>query len=210
MYKQSGEECYVPDNVAKSYKLFQKAKRDFVKLAHKMESALKKDKERLSVRLKRTNTRIAKQKDKLSALEKRIAVKSTAARKRQVKNLKSVLAREKEVAQELRLALSAVAEKLRQAREHVVHARFIEKGSARIENEIDKHLSQKKKTRKKAVKKKSIKKKTIKKNTVKKKSTAKKNPVRKKSLKTKNVNRNVLTGKQGKKGAAKKKAERVS
>ena len=56
----------MPENVSRSHDVFQKARHDFIKLAHKTEALLKKEKIKLTRQLKRANTRVAKEKDRLS------------------------------------------------------------------------------------------------------------------------------------------------
>ena len=133
----------MPENVSKSHDVFHKARRDFIKLTHKTESLLKKEKAKLLRQLKRTNTRIAKEKDKLVAAEKRLEQKATAAKKKQVRTIKGLLAKEKKAAMELRETIRPVSEKLLAMKNHVISARYFERGLDKIDKEIEKHLKKK-------------------------------------------------------------------
>lgn len=179
----------MPENVTKSHDIFHKARRDFIKLAYKTEIALKKEKDKLTRQLKRTNSRIAKEKDRLMAAEKRLQQKGTAASKKQVKKIKTILAREKQTARDLREAMRPLSEKLLAAKDHVVSARYFERGLNKIDKEIEAHF--KKKKAKAAKKKKSVKKRSVKTTAVKKKATTKKatkkKAVKKKAAKKKSV-----------------------
>ncbi len=172
----------MPENVSKSHDIFHKARRDFIKLAYKTEIALKKEKAKLTRQLKRTNSRIAKEKDRLMAAEKSLEQKATAARKKQVKKIKTILAREKKTAKELRETMRPLSEKLLAAKDHVVSARYFERGLKKIDKEIEVYF--KKKEAKAAKKKKFVKKRPVKPTTVKKKATKKK-AVKKKTVKKK-------------------------
>ena len=55
---------------------------------------LKKEKTKLTRQLKRANTRVAIEKDRLIAAEKRLEQKRTAAKKKQVKKIKAMLEKE--------------------------------------------------------------------------------------------------------------------
>jgi hypothetical protein len=184
----------MPENVSKSHDIFHKARRDFIKLAYKTEIALRKEKDKLTRQLKRTNSRIAKEKDRLMAAEKNLAQKGTAARKKQVKKIKTILAREKQTAKELREAMRPLSEKLLAAKDHVVTARYFERGLKKIDKEIEVYFNKKKAKaakKKKSVKKKPVKKRSVKTSAVKKKATKKK-ATKKKATKKKAVKKKAV------------------
>jgi len=156
------------ENVSRSHDVFHKAKLDFIKLSHKTEDTLKKEKTRLTRQLKRANTRVAIEKDRLIAAEKRFARKSTAAKKKQVKKIKAMLGKEQKMAMKLRKAIDPLSEKLSQAKNHAITARFFDKGMEKIDKEIESYLKKEsaksaKKLKKKSVQKRSVKSKTVKK-----------------------------------------------
>lgn len=191
----------MPENVSKSHDIFHKARRDFIKLAYKTEIALKKEKDKLTRQLKRTNSRIAKEKDRLMAAEKRLEQKGSAASKKQVKKIKTILAKEKETAKELREAMRPLSEKLLAAKDHVVSARYFERGLKKIDKEIEVYFEKKKAKaakKKKSVKKRSVKKRSVKTATVKKKATKKK-ATKKKAVKKKTVKKKAAKKKSVKK-----------
>ena len=156
------------ENVSRSHDVFHKAKLDFIKLSHKTEDTLKKEKTKLTRQLKRANTRVAIEKDRLIAAEKRFARKSTAAKKKQVKKIKAMLEKEQKMAMKLRKAIDPLSEKLSQAKNHAITARFFDKGMEKIDKEIESYLKKEsaksaKKLKKKSVQKRSVKSKTVKK-----------------------------------------------
>ena len=156
------------ENVSRSHDVFHKAKLDFIKLSHKTEDTLKKEKTRLTRQLKRANTRVAIEKDRLIAAEKRFARKSTAAKKKQVKKIKAMLGKEQKMAMKLRKAIDPLSEKLSQAKNHAITARFFDKGMEKIDKEIESYLKKEsaksaKKLKKKSVQKRSVKSKSVKK-----------------------------------------------
>jgi len=156
------------ENVSRSHDVFHKAKLDFIKLSHKTEDTLKKEKTKLTRQLKRANTRVAIEKDRLIAAEKRLAQKRTAAKKKQVKKIKAMLEKEQKMATKLRKAIDPLSEKLSQAKNHAITARFFDKGMEKIDKEIESYLKKEsaksaKKLKKKSVQKKSVKSKTVKK-----------------------------------------------
>jgi len=156
------------ENVSRSHDVFHKAKLDFIKLSHKTEDTLKKEKTKLTRQLKRANTRVAIEKDRLIAAEKRFAQKRTAAKKKQVKKIKAMLEKEQKMATKLRKAIDPLSEKLSQAKNHAITARFFDKGMEKIDKEIESYLKKEsaksaKKLKKKSVQKKSVKSKTVKK-----------------------------------------------
>ena len=156
------------ENVSRSHDVFHKAKLDFIKLSHKTEDTLKKEKTRLTRQLKRANTRVAIEKDRLIAAEKRFAQKRTAAKKKQVKKIKAMLEKEQKMAMKLRKAIDPLSEKLSQAKNHAITARFFDKGMEKIDKEIESYLKKEsaksaKKLKKKSVQKRSVKSKTVKK-----------------------------------------------
>ena len=179
----------MPENVSKSYKAFQKARHDFIKLAHKTETTLKREKKKQLRQLKRANTKFAKTRDKLIAAEKRLAEKGTAASKMQVRKVKRLLKKEQQAAMELREAMLPLTEKLKAMGAHVVSANYFGRGMEKIDKEIEKYWKKKsvKATKKKAVKK-TVKKKATKKKAAKKKAvppSTKKKVVKKKAVKKK-------------------------
>ena len=121
------------ENVSRSHDVFHKAKLDFIKLSHKTEDTLKKEKTKLTRQLKRANTRVAIEKDRLIAAEKRFAQKRTAAKKKQVKKIKAMLEKEQKMAMKLRKAIDPLSEKLSQAKNHAITARFFDKGMEKID-----------------------------------------------------------------------------
>lgn len=156
------------ENVSRSHDVFHKAKLDFIKLSHKTEDTLKKEKTKLTRQLKRANTRVAIEKDRLIAAEKRFAQKRTAAKKKQVKKIKAMLEKEQKMAMKLRKAIDPLSEKLSQAKNHAITARFFDKGMEKIDKEIESYLKKEsaksaKKLKKKSVQKRSVKSKTVKK-----------------------------------------------
>jgi len=156
------------ENVSRSHDVFHKAKLDFIKLSHKTEDTLKKEKTKLTRQLKRANTRVAIEKDRLIAAEKRFAQKRTAAKKKQVKKIKAMLEKEQKMATKLRKAIDPLSEKLSQAKNHAITARFFDKGMEKIDKEIESYLKKEsaksaKKLKKKSVQKRSVKSKTVKK-----------------------------------------------
>lgn len=156
------------ENVSRSHDVFHQAKLDFIKLSHKTEDTLKKEKTKLTHQLKRANTRVAIEKDRLIAAEKRYAQKSTAAKKKQVKKIKTMLEKEQKMAMKLRKAIDPLSEKLLHAKNHVITARFFDKGMQKIDKEIESYLKKEsaksaKKLKKKSVQKRSVKSKTVKK-----------------------------------------------
>lgn len=156
------------ENVSRSHDVFHKAKLDFIKLSHKTEDTLKKEKTKLTRQLKRANTRVAIEKDRLIAAEKRLAQKRTAAKKKQVKKIKVMLEKEQKMAMKLRKAIDPLSEKLSQAKNHAITARFFDKGMEKIDKEIESYLKKEsaksaKKLKKKSVQKRSVKSKTVKK-----------------------------------------------
>jgi len=156
------------ENVSRSHDVFHKAKLDFIKLSHKTEDTLKKEKTKLTRQLKRANTRVAIEKDRLIAAEKRLAQKRTAAKKKQVKKIKAMLEKEQKMAMKLRKAIDPLSEKLSQAKNHAITARFFDKGMEKIDKEIESYLKKEsaksaKKLKKKSVQKRSVKSKTVKK-----------------------------------------------
>ena len=156
------------ENVSRSHDVFHKAKLDFIKLSHKTEDTLKKEKTKLTRQLKRANTRVAIEKDRLIAAQKRFAQKRTAAKKKQVKKIKAMLEKEQKMATKLRKAIDPLSEKLSQAKNHAITARFFDKGMEKIDKEIESYLKKEsaksaKKLKKKSVQKKSVKSKTVKK-----------------------------------------------
>ena len=156
------------ENVSRSHDVFHKAKLDFIKLSHKTEDTLKKEKTKLTRQLKRANTRVAIEKDRLIAAEKRLAQKRTAAKKKQVKKIKAMLEKEQKMAMKLRKAIDPLSEKLSQAKNHAITARFFDKGMEKIDQEIESYLKKEsaksaKKLKKKSVQKRSVKSKTVKK-----------------------------------------------
>lgn len=156
------------ENVSRSHDVFHKAKLDFIKLSHKTEDTLKKEKAKLTRQLKRANTRVAIEKDRLIAAEKRFAQKRTAAKKKQVKKIKAMLEKEQKMAMKLRKAIDPLSEKLSLAKNHAITARFFDKGMEKIDKEIESYLKKEsaksaKKLKKKSVQKRSVKSKTVKK-----------------------------------------------
>ena len=156
------------ENVSRSHDVFHKAKLDFIKLSHKTEDTLKKEKTKLTRQLKRANTRVAIEKDRLIAAEKRLAQKRTAAKKKQVKKIKAMIEKEQKMAMKLRKAIDPLSEKLSQAKNHAITARFFDKGMEKIDKEIESYLKKEsaksaKKLKKKSVQKRSVKSKTVKK-----------------------------------------------
>jgi len=156
------------ENVSRSHDVFHKAKLDFIKLSHKTEDTLKKEKTKLTRQLKRANTRVAIEKDRLITAEKRLAQKRTAAKKKQVKKIKAMLEKEQKMAMKLRKAIDPLSEKLSQAKNHAITARFFDKGMEKIDKEIESYLKKEsaksaKKLKKKSVQKRSVKSKTVKK-----------------------------------------------
>lgn len=156
------------ENVSRSHDVFHKAKLDFIKLSHKTEDTLKKEKTKLTRQLKRANTRVAIEKDRLITAEKRLAQKRTAAKKKQVKKIKVMLEKEQKMAMKLRKAIDPLSEKLSQAKNHAITARFFDKGMEKIDKEIESYLKKEsaksaKKLKKKSVQKRSVKSKTVKK-----------------------------------------------
>lgn len=156
------------ENVSRSHDVFHKAKLDFIKLSHKTEDTLKKEKTKLTRQLKRANTRVAIEKDRLIAAEKRLAQKRTAAKKKQVKKIKAMLEKEQKMAMKLRKAIDPLSEKLSQAKNHAITARFFDKGMEKIDKEIESYLKKEsaksaKKLKKKSVQKRSVKSKSVKK-----------------------------------------------
>ena len=190
----------MPENVSKSYKAFQKARHDFIKLVHKTETTLKREKKKQLRQLKRANTKLAKTKDKLIAVEKRVAEKGTAASKMQVRKVKRLLKKEQQAAMELREAMLPLTEKLKAMGAHVVSANYFGRGMEKIDKEIEKYWKKKsvKATKKKAVKK------TVKKKALKKKATKKK--AAKKKAVPPSTKKKVVKKKAVKKKAAKKRA----
>ena len=156
------------ENVSRSHDVFHKAKLDFIKLSHKTEDTLKKEKTKLTRQLKRANTRVAIEKDRLIAAEKRLAQKRTAAKKKQVKKIKAMIEKEQKMAMKFRKAIDPLSEKLSQAKNHAITARFFDKGMEKIDKEIESYLKKEsaksaKKLKKKSVQKRSVKSKTVKK-----------------------------------------------
>ncbi|MDX2478312.1 MAG: hypothetical protein QNL05_13225 [Gammaproteobacteria bacterium] len=156
------------ENVSRSHDVFHKAKLDFIKLSHKTEDTLKKEKTKLTRQLKRANTRVAIEKDRLITAEKRLAQKRTAAKKKQVKKIKAMIEKEQKMAMKLRKAIDPLSEKLSQAKNHAITARFFDKGMEKIDKEIESYLKKEsaksaKKLKKKSVQKRSVKSKTVKK-----------------------------------------------
>lgn len=179
----------MPENVSRSHDVFQKARYDFIKLAHKTEALLKKEKLKLMQQLKRTNVRLAKEKDKLIAAEKRLEEKASIAKKVQVKKIKATIAKEKQLAAQLRESMRPISEKLAEVKDHVVSAHYFDRGMAKIDKEIESYFKKRdakaaKKSKKKSVKKRSVKSKAIKKKAIKKKAVKKK-AIKKKTVKKK-------------------------
>ena len=156
------------ENVSRSHDVFHKAKLDFIKLSHKTEDTLKKEKTKLTRQLKRANTRVAIEKDRLIAAEKRFAQKSTAAKKKQVKKIKAVLEKEQKIAMKLRKAMDPLSEKISQAESHAITARFFDKGMEKIDKEIKSYLKKESAKSAKKLKKKSVQKRSVKGRSVKK------------------------------------------
>jgi len=184
----------MPENVSKSYKAFQKARHDFIKLAHRTETTLKREKKKQLQQLKRANTKLVKTKDRLIAAEKRLAEKGTAASKLQVRKVKRLLKKEQQAAMELRESIQPLTEKLKAMGAHAVSANYFGRGMEKIDKEIEKYWKKKsvkaskKKAVKKTVKKKAVKKKATKKKAAKKKAvppSTKKKVVKKKAVKKK-------------------------
>jgi len=178
----------MPENVSKSHKAFQKARHDFIKLTHRTEAALKREKKKQLRQLKRANTKLAKTRDRLIVMEKRVAEQGSAATRRQLRKLKHLYKKEMKAAAELRESIQPLTEKLKAMGAHIVSANYFGRGMEKIEKEIDKHLKKKstkatKKAKKKSVKKRTVKKKAVK--TAKKKKAVKKKAVKKKSTKKK-------------------------
>ena len=188
----------MPENVSKSHDVFYKARRDFINITRRTESMLKKEKAKLLRQLKRTNTKISKQKDKLVAAEKRLEVTAHATTKQQVRQFPQLLANEKQMASDLRESIRPLSDKLVAIKDHVISARYFERGLAKIDKEIDKHLKKSKAKAAKKTKKKSVKKRTVKKKAVKKKAVKKK-AVKKKAVKKKAVKKKAAKKKAGKK-----------
>jgi len=127
--------------------------------------------------------------------------KATAAKKKQVRTIKGLLAKEKKLAMELRETIRPVSEKLLAMKNHVISARYFERGLNKIDKEIEKHLKKKSVKATKA-KKKSVKKRTVKKKAVKKKNSKKK-AVKKKAVKP-SVKKKAVKKKASKKAVKKK------
>jgi len=196
----------MPENVSKSHKAFQKARHDFIKLTHRTEAALKREKKKQLRQLKRANTKLAKTRDRLIVVEKRIAEKGSAATRRQLRKLKHLYKKEMKAAAELRESIQPLTEKLKAMGAHIVSANYFGRGMEKIEKEIEKHLKKKSVKATKKAKKKSVKKRTVKKKAIKKKATKKKS-VKKKAVKTAKKKKAVKK-KAVKKKSTKKKATR--
>ena len=192
----------MPENVSRSYKAFNKARNDFIKLAKRTDSTLKKEKVKLLRQLKRANIKLARTKDRLIVAEQRFEKKGSAVKKKQVRNMKALLKKEKQAAIALRESLHPLTEKLKAMSHHVMSARYFSRGLEKVDKEIEKYLKKiaakdakkAKKAEKKTVKK-SVKKKTVKKKTTKKKATKKK-AVKKKTARKKTTKKKA-TKKKG-------------
>jgi adenylate kinase/ribonuclease R len=196
----------MPENVSKSYKAFNNARNDFIKLAKRTDSTLKKEKTKLLKQLKRANIKLAKTKDRLMVAEKRLEEKGSVAKRKQVRNMKALLKKEKQIAISLRESIHPLTEKLKAMSHHVMSARYFSRGLEKVDKEIDKYLKKiakkdskkaKKKTVKKSVKKKTVKKKATKKKATKKKAvkkkTTKKKATKKKATRKKGARNRVLS-----------------
>ena len=193
----------MPENVSRSYDAFQKARHDFIKLTHQTEALLKKEKAKLTRQLKRANARVAKEKARLIAAEIRLEELGTVAKKIQVKNIRAIHKKEKQIVMSLRDAIRPLSEKLSELKKHVVSARYIDRGMQKIDKEIESFFN--KKNEKTAKKKKSVKKRSVKKKATTKKAVKKK-AVKKKAVKKKAVKKKAIKKKSVKKKAVKKKS----